>query len=274
MDLTIVIVSYRAKHFLEQTLRAAQQALQGVEGEIIVVDNASGDDTVSWTRERVPGVTWIENHDNVGFGRANNQAIAMARGQYTLILNPDTIITPSCITESMAWMQSHTSCGAIGLHMVDGNGVFLPESKRALPTPWVSFCKIFGLSRIFPKSRLFAKYHLRYLPEHQSHKVDVLSGACMFFRTSLLQQLGGFDEDFWMYGEDIDLSYRVLLAGYDNWYLPVTMVHYKARAPRRTRRAMCACSTTPCSSFIASTLLAFVWLSSRLFAWACGCARA
>ncbi len=235
MDLSIVIVSYRAKHFLEQTLQAALQALQGFAGEIIVVDNASGDDTVQWTRHRVPegSVTWIENHDNVGFARANNQAIARARGKYTVILNPDTIITRQCLASCVEWMDSHPKCGAIGLHMVDGNGVFLPESKRALPTPWVSFCKLFGLSALFPKSRRFARYHLRFLPEDQPHPIEILSGAYMFCNTQALQQLGGFDEDFWMYGEDIDLSYRFVKAGYENWYLPTTMVHYKGESTKK-----------------------------------------
>ena len=233
MELSVVIVNYRVKYLLEQTLRSVEQAMQDMQGEVIVVDNLSGDDSIAFSRERHPDVTFIENKENVGFARANNQAIMQARGEYTLILNPDTIITPQCLQEGIAWMESHPKCGAIGARMMDGNGVFLPESKRAFPTPWVSFCKIFGLSKLFPRSPLFAKYHLRYLSDMEPQCIDILSGAYMLCRTSVLQQLGGFDEDFFMYGEDIDLSYRIVKAGYQNWFLPTPMVHYKGESTHK-----------------------------------------
>ena len=233
MELTVVIVNYRVKYLLEQTLRSVEEAMQGMTGEVIVVDNLSMDDSIAFSRERHPDVTFIENQENVGFARANNQAIIQARGQYTLILNPDTIITPQCLQEGIAWMQSHPKCGAIGARMMDANGVFLPESKRAFPTPWVSFCKIFGLSKLFPRSPWFAKYHLRYLSDLEPQCIDILSGAYMLCRTSVLQQLGGFDEDFFMYGEDIDLSYRIVRAGYENWFLPTPMIHYKGESTHK-----------------------------------------
>ena len=233
MELTVVIVNYRVKYLLEQTLRSVEQAMQGMAGEVIVVDNLSGDDSIAFSRERHPDVTFIENQENVGFARANNQAIMQARGEFTLILNPDTIITPRCLQEGIAWMRSHPKCGAIGARMMDGNGVFLPESKRSFPTPWVSFCKIFGLSKLFPRSPWFAKYHLRYLSDLEPQCIDILSGAYMLCRTNVLQQLGGFDEDFFMYGEDIDLSYRIVKAGYENWFLPTPMVHYKGESTHK-----------------------------------------
>ena len=233
MELSVVIVNYRVKYLLEQTLRSVEQAMQGLTGEVIVVDNLSGDDSIAFSRERHPGVTFIENQENVGFARANNQAIMQARGEFTLILNPDTIITPQCLQEGISWMRSHPKCGAIGARMMDGNGVFLPESKRAFPTPWVSFCKIFGLSKLFPRSPRFAKYHLRYLSDLEPQCIDILSGAYMLCRTEVLQQLGGFDEDFFMYGEDIDLSYRIVGAGYENWFLPTPMVHYKGESTHK-----------------------------------------
>ncbi len=233
MELSVVIVNYRVKYLLEQTLRSVEQAMQGMQGEIIVVDNLSGDDSIAFSRERHAQVIYIENQENVGFARANNQAIMQARGEYTLILNPDTIITPRCLQEGIEWMKAHPKCGAIGARMMDGNGVFLPESKRAFPTPWVSFCKIFGLSKLFPRSPLFAKYHLRYLSDLEPQCIDILSGAYMLCRTSVLQQLGGFDEDFFMYGEDIDLSYRIVKAGYENWFLPTPMVHYKGESTHK-----------------------------------------
>ncbi len=233
MDITVVIVSYRAKHFLEQTLRSVREALVGLQGEVLVVDNDSADDTMAYVKPKFPEVAFIENRENVGFARANNQAIAQARGRYTLILNPDTIITPESIRASIRWMDRHPDCGAIGLRMIDGNGHFLPESKRAFPTPWVSFCKIFGLSKLFPRSRFFAKYHLRYLDEQKPHAVDILAGAYMFCRTDLLQRIGGFDEDFFMYGEDIDLSFRMASDGFSNWYLPVNILHYKGESTKK-----------------------------------------
>ena len=234
MEISVVIVNYRVKYFLEQTLASALEALHGISGEVIVVDNCSGDDSISHCRERFGDrVRFVENADNVGFARANNQAIAMAQGQFTLILNPDTIISHTALSQCLEWMRTHERCGAIGVRMLDANGRFLPESKRAFPTPWVSFCKIFGLSMLFPRSPLFAKYHLRYLSEHHSHSIDILAGAYMFCRTDLLRQLGGFDEDFFMYGEDIDLSYRIVKAGYENWYLPVPIIHYKGESTKK-----------------------------------------
>ncbi len=233
IDISVVIVSYRVKYFLEQTLLSVKEALHGLTGEIFVVDNDECDYSRTFLQERFPDVKFIVNEHNEGFARANNRAIAQARGEYTLILNPDTIITHKCLAEPIEWMRTHERCGAIGVHMLDGNGTFLPESKRAFPTPWVSFCKIFGLSSLMPRSRWFAKYHLRYLDEREAHRIDILAGAYMFCRTSLLKSVGGFDEDFFMYGEDIDLSYRMVKAGYDNWYLPVDMIHYKGESTKK-----------------------------------------
>ena len=236
MLVTIAIVSYRARHFLEQTLLSALEALAGAggDGEIIVVDNNSADGTIEHVAPRFEGkVAFILNSSNQGFAKANNQAIAAARGEFTLILNPDTIIGSGTLREAVEWMRSHPECGAAGVRMIDGDGAFLPESKRGFPTPWVSFCKIFGLSRIFPMSPTFARYHMRYLDERQPHQVDILAGAFILARTRLLRQLGGFDEDFFMYGEDVDLSYRMARAGSQNWYLPITIIHYKGESTRK-----------------------------------------
>lgn len=231
--LSVVIVNYRVKWLLEQTLASVMEATEGLPTQVIVVDNNSGDDSIEHARRRFPQVTFIENRENVGFGRANNQAISQATGTYCLLLNPDTIVTAATIAACLEWMKGHERCGAIGVRMVDANGVFLPESKRAFPTPWVSFCKIFGLSKLFPRSPLFAKYHLRYLSDREPQDVDILSGAFMFCRTALLQDLGGFDEDFFMYGEDIDLSYRIVKAGYHNWFLPAEIIHYKGESTQK-----------------------------------------
>lgn len=233
MLVSIVIVNYRVKYFLEQTIRSAMEALSGIdgEGEIIVVDNNSGDDSVSFIRQRFgDSITIIENRDNPGFARANNQGFTVAKGEFTLILNPDTIIGHDTIKECIEWMNSHDDCGAIGVRMLDGNGDFLPESKRAFTSPWVSTCKLLGLSRLFPKSRIFARYNLPYLSEKEPHRVDTLAGAFIFIRTHILNSLGQFDEDFFMYGEDIDLSYRIVKSGYHNYYLPIPIIHYKGQS--------------------------------------------
>ncbi|MGN0212467.1 MAG: glycosyltransferase [Muribaculaceae bacterium] len=233
---SIIIVNYRVKYFLEQTIRSAQEALAGIDdsGEIIIVDNASGDDSMDFIKSRFgDSVTYIENTENVGFARANNQAIAIAKGEFTLILNPDTIICRDTLRKAIEWFKSHADCGAIGVRMLDGNGIFLPESKRAFTTPWVSFCKIFGLSALFPQSKIFARYHLRYLDEHKAHKVDILAGAFILARTEILRGIEGFDERFFMYGEDIDLSYRIVKEGFSNYYLPIPIIHYKGESTKK-----------------------------------------
>lgn len=229
---SIVIVNYRVRYFLEQTIRSAQEALQGIGGEIIVIDNNSQDGSIEYIKSLFPGII-IENKENAGFGKANNQGFAIAKGEYTLILNPDTIIGKDSIADCIRFYNGHPDCGAIGVSMHDGNGVFLPESKRSFPTPWVSFCKIFGLSSLFPRSRTFAKYHLRYLPADAPHSIDILSGAFTFVKTDLLRKINGFDEDFFMYGEDIDLSFRIAKAGYRNYYIPTPIIHYKGESTQK-----------------------------------------
>lgn len=233
IDISIVIVNYRVKYFLEQTIRSAKEALRNLRGEIIVVDNNSGDGSVEYLKERFPDVIFIENSENVGFGNANNQGFAIASGTYTLILNPDTIIGRDTIADCLRFYEAHPECGGIGVCMHDGNGRFLPESKRSFPTPWVSFCKIFGLSKIFPYSKFFAKYHLRYLPVDETHNIDILSGAFTFVKTDLLRKIDGFDKDFFMYGEDIDLSFRLVKAGFKNYYIPTPIIHYKGESTQK-----------------------------------------
>lgn len=230
---TVVIVNYRVKWFLAQTLDAATEALAHTPHEIIVVDNNSGDDSIAYAKSKFPQVKFIENKDNTGFAKANNQAIMQAHGIYTLILNPDTIVTREAITDAIDYLDNHPNCGAVGTRMIDGNGTFLPESKRSFPTPWVSFCKIFGLQSLFPKSRIFGKYALQYLDAGSTHTVEILAGAYIMARTSVLKRINGFDEAFFMYGEDIDLSYRITQAGYYNVYLPTPIIHYKGESTHK-----------------------------------------
>lgn len=232
MKLSIIIVNYNVKYFLEQCLCSVRAAISGMEAEVWVVDNHSTDGSVEYLRPRFPEVSFIENADNPGFAKANNQAIRMCSGEYVLLLNPDTVIGEESMHSLCFFMDEHPEAGGIGVKMLDGHGVFLPESKRSFPSPWVSFCKIFGLSRLFPSSRLFARYSLPYLSEEKQHKVDVLAGAFMFLRRSALDKAGLLDESFFMYGEDIDLSYRIVQAGYANYYLPERILHYKGESTK------------------------------------------
>ncbi len=232
--LSVVIVNYNVKYFLEQCLRSVEAAVVGLEVEIFVVDNNSTDGSLEYLKPRFPGVTFIANKDNPGFARANNQAIQQARGEYVLLLNPDTVVGEESIRTLCFSMDEHPECGAIGVKMINGNGVFLPESKRSFPTPWVSFCKLFGLSKLFPKSRTFSRYSLPFLSPDKQHTVDVLAGAFMLLRHEALEKTGLLDEAFFMYGEDIDLSYRIKQGGYRNYYMPERLLHYKGESTRHS----------------------------------------
>ena len=232
ITLSIVIVNYNVCGFLEQCLLSVRDAVKGISHEIFVVDNASTDGSEAYISTRFPQVKYIYNTENVGFSKANNQAIAQSSGRYVLLLNPDTVVGESVLDEACHFLDEHDDAGALGVKMIDGDGKFLPESKRGFPSPWVSFCKIFGLSKLFPYSRRFGRYHLRFLDENSTHRVDVLSGAFMLLRRSTLDRCGLLDETFFMYGEDIDLSYRMTLTGEKNYYLPLRILHYKGESTK------------------------------------------
>jgi len=232
MKISIVIVNYNVKYYLEQCLCSVKNAISGLEAEVFVVDNHSTDGSMEYLKPRFPEVTFIENCDNPGFACANNQAIARSSGEYILLLNPDTVVGEESLRTLVFFMDEHPEAGAAGVKMLDGHGVFLPESKRSFPTPWVSFCKIFGLTKIRPGSRVFSRYNLPYLDENEQHEVDVLAGAFMMLRREALDKAGLLDESFFMYGEDIDLSYRIQAAGYKNYYIPERLLHYKGESTR------------------------------------------
>ena len=234
MKLSIVIVNYNVKYFLEQCLISVKEALEGIDGEVFVVDNNSVDGSQQMLKERFPDINVILNEQNVGFAKANNQAMRVANGEYILLLNPDTVVESDTFHKVIDFMDSHPDAGGLGVKMVDGKGKFLPESKRSLPTPEVSFYKIFGLSQLFPKSKRFGKYHLSYLDENQTHEVEILAGAFMLMRKSVLDKVGLLDETFFMYGEDIDLSHRIILGGYKNYYFPeARIIHYKGESTKK-----------------------------------------
>ena len=235
MRLSIVIVNYNVKHFLDQCLTSVRRATAGLEADVWVVDNNSVDGSVRMVREKFPEVKLIANKDNVGFSMANNQAIRESEGEYVLLLNPDTIVEDDTFSKIIEFMDAHPEAGGLGVKMIDGKGNFLPESKRGLPTPDVALYKISGLSRLFPKSRTFGKYHLGYLDKEEIHEIDILSGAFMFMRRETLEKTGLLDEAFFMYGEDIDLSYRIIKAGYKNFYFPKTrIIHYKGESTKKS----------------------------------------
>ena len=235
MELSVIIVNYNVKHFLEQCLISVNKALAGIESEIIVVDNNSVDGSLNLINNKFNEVVLIANKKNTGFSVANNQGIKIAKGSNILLLNPDTVIQEDSLRKCLEFLDNNEDAGALGVKMYDGNGRFLPESKRGLPTPSVAFYKIFGLSTIFPNSKTFGKYHLGYLSENENHKVDVLSGAFMMIRKKVLDEVGLLDETFFMYGEDIDLSYRIKEGGYENYYFSKTnIIHYKGESTKKS----------------------------------------
>lgn len=234
MKLSIIIVNYNVRHFLEQCLYSVEKAIVGIDCDVWVVDNASVDDSMQMVREKFPWVNCIDNKDNVGFAKANNQAAIASNSDYILLLNPDTILPEDNLEKALAHMDAHPKCGAAGVRMYDGAGNFLPESKRGLPTPWVAFYKIFGLSTLFPKSEKFARYHLGHLDSDHNQRVEILAGAYMLMRRDAWNEAGMLDETYFMYGEDIDLSYSIEKAGYEVHYLAdAPIIHYKGESTKK-----------------------------------------
>jgi GT2 family glycosyltransferase len=234
MDLSVIIVNYNVKYFIEQCLHSVEKAVKNIDSEVFVVDNNSVDGSCEMIRSKFPKLNLIENKVNLGFSKANNQAIQKSKGKYVLLLNPDTLVEEDSFRKCIDFMDTHPDAGALGVKMIDGTGNFLPESKRALPRPDVAFYKIFGLASLFPRSKVFGKYHLTYLDKDKIHEIDVLSGAYMLLRKEALNKTGLLDENFFMYGEDIDLSYRIQQSGYKNYYFPkTTIIHYKGESTKK-----------------------------------------
>jgi GT2 family glycosyltransferase len=235
MKLSVVIVNYNVRHFLDQCLASVAKAINGMQAEVFVVDNNSVDGSVEMVAEKYPWTHLIANKENTGFSKANNQAMRLAKGQYVLLLNPDTVVEEDTFHKCVNFMDAHPDAGGLGVKMIDGKGNFLPESKRGLPSPSVAFYKVFGLSALFPKSRIFGKYHLGYLDKNKTHEVEVLAGAYMLMRKETLDKVGLLDETFFMYGEDIDLSYRITQGGYKNYYFPeARIIHYKGESTKKS----------------------------------------
>jgi O-antigen biosynthesis protein len=234
LQLSVIIVNYNVKYFLEQCLCSVIKACKNIEAEIFVTDNNSTDGSREFLSTQFSSVNFIWNKENTGFAKANNQALAKAKGAYILFLNPDTIVPEDCFEKCMAFFASHAEAGALGIRMIDGTGKFLKESKRAFPSPLTSLYKLSGLTKLFPRSKTFAQYHLGHLPENENHEVDVLAGAYMMVPKSILDKTGSFDETFFMYGEDVDLSYRIQKAGYKNYYFAEsTIIHFKGESTKK-----------------------------------------
>lgn len=234
VDISIVIVNYNVKEFAANLLDSLEKARKDFKIEIILVDNASSDGSVSYLKRRYPKVIYIENKKNTGFGKANNQAINIVNGKYTLLINPDTIVSQNTLEVMHRHMEMHPETAAAGCKMLNPDGTFAQESRRSVPTPMSALWKIIGLSRLFPNSPRFSAYYLGGEDENKEARVPVLSGAFMFFRTKILKEARGFDEQFFMYGEDIDLCYRVREMGCEIDYVPkTTIIHYKGESTKK-----------------------------------------
>ena len=231
MQLSVIILNYNVRYFLEQCVLSVENAIKNIEAEIIVIDNNSSDDSCTMMKQRFSHIKLIENKQNLGFPKGNNIGVAQAKGEYICILNPDTVVAEDAFTKVLAFAKKQSHLGIVGVKLIDGTGNFLPESKRGIPTPWVAFTKITGLYKIFPKSRIFGKYYAQHLSENETGKVDILVGAFMMMKRDLYNEIGGFDENCFMYSDDIDLSYRVLKKGKSNYYFDGTsVIHYKGES--------------------------------------------
>jgi O-antigen biosynthesis protein len=234
LKISVIIVNYNVKYFLEQCLLSVRKGVQGLGVEIIVIDNCSTDGSMEYLEPRFPEVRFVRNSSNTGFAKACNAGWALSGGELVLFLNPDTLVAEDSFASCAAFFETHEDCGALGVKMIDGSGKFLKESKRAFPSPLTSLFKLAGLSAIFPRSKIFSRYHLGHLDPSQTNPVDVLAGAYMMIRREVLERIGGFDETFFMYGEDVDLSYRIQQAGYKNYYFPrTTIIHFKGESTKR-----------------------------------------
>lgn len=241
MKLSVIIISYNVKHYIEQCIRSVWKSAKfaNIECEIFVVDNNSRDNTINHLRSRFPQIEYphlhlIANSRNVGFGRANNQAAQQAKGEYILFLNPDTLLTEHTLIDCITFADQQEKLGGIGVKMLKADGAFAFESRRGLPTPWTAFCKMSGLATAFPKSKFFGKYYMRYLDEDKTEEIEIISGAFLLAPKKTLDHCGLFDEDFFMYGEDIDLSHRMRLSGYHNFYIPTKILHYKGESTQKS----------------------------------------
>ena len=235
MDLSVIIVNYNVRQFLENALTSILRAMEGLEGEVFVVDNASDDGSVEMVKAKFHHVCLIQNKENVGFSRANNIALKQARGQYLLLINPDTVVQEDTFHEMLRFFRETPDAGLAGCKILNPDGSFQLGAHRSFPTPWVAFTKIFGLSALFPKSRFFGRYNLTYLSPDETYEVDALSGSFMMMKRNVYERVGGLDEAYFMYGEDLDWCFRVSQIGSKVYYVHSTkIIHFKGESTRRS----------------------------------------
>jgi GT2 family glycosyltransferase len=235
MDLSIIIVNYNVKEFLQNLLHSINKAAQNISHEVIIVDNGSDDGSVELIQQNFPEVKLIINKENLGFGRANNIAMKQAEGEYFLLLNPDTLLSEDTLQEMMSFLNNRPDAGIAGCKILNPDGTLQLACRRSFPGPWTSFCKVMGLSNLFPGSKIFAKYNLTYLDENQTYEVDAVSGSFMMMKREAYEKTGGFDQDFFMYGEDLDLCYRIQKEGYEVFYVhSAQIIHYKGESTKRS----------------------------------------
>lgn len=234
MKISIIIVNYNVKHYVYQCIKSVKRAIEGIDAEIYVVDNHSRDGSVDYLRHFFPDVNYVESNHNLGFARANNIAIRQSEGEYVLLLNPDTILNENVLRYSLQFMDNNPKAGGLGVRMIKCDGTDAMESRRGLPTPMTAFYKMCGLCHKFPHSHRYGHYYMSYLSWDEPAQIEVISGAYCFLRRAAIEKTGLLDEDFFMYGEDIDLSYRLLKAGYQNWYIPSPILHYKGESTQKS----------------------------------------
>jgi len=233
--LSIIIVNYNVKQFLENLIVSIKNAVREIKNEIIVVDNASDDGSIEMIKQKFPEIKLIANQENKGFGAANNQGLKIANGKYILLINPDTIVKEDTFNKLIEYLNSNDKIGMATCKVLNNDGTLQLACRRSFPGPWTSFTKVTGLSRLFPKSKLFAKYNLTYLDENKTYEVDAISGSFMMMKREVYEKIGGFDSDFFMYGEDLDFCYRTQKAGYKIYYFHETeIIHYKGESTKRS----------------------------------------
>lgn len=234
MTLSVIILNYNVRHFLELCIDSVIKATKNIEAEIIVVDNNSSDDNVEFIKKKHPNIKLIVNSENLGFPKGNNQGFEVAFGKHVCILNPDTIVSEDTFDKLLDFFKTKSNIGIVSTYLLDGTGYFLPESKRSTPTPWIALTKILKLYQYFPNNRLFNQYYAQHIKDDETNKVEILVGAFMLIKHQVYQQLNGFDENCFMYADDIDLSYRAIKSGLDNYYVPLTkVIHFKGESTQR-----------------------------------------
>jgi GT2 family glycosyltransferase len=234
-DLSVIIVNYNVREFLRQCLLSLRKALAGLSAEIFVVDNASIDGSVEMIRREFPEVKLIAKRENVGFARANNQALQQARGRLLMLLNPDTVVQEDTFVAIRDFMEAHPDTGMVGCKVLNPDGTLQLACRRSFPTPWVAFTRLSGLSQFFPKSRCFGRYNLTYLPDDETYEVEAISGSFMVVRREALVHVGLLDEDFFLYGEDLEWCYRMRAAGWRIHYFPGTqIIHFKGESAKQS----------------------------------------